>query len=240
MKFGTVSGVLSTHAPFTSFAGASGERLFGTWYCLKSGPRAAATSAATGSFGSFVFTSRPTVKAMFDWPEQTHTSPTTTFVILIVFALETVISDGSARAGPAGSVAVHLPSSFARAFAVLPSKETVTSAPGSVQPQTGTGVPRWRTMPSEKMAATVTSAAGPLSSGSGLGSGFGGGASSTGLTGAAGAGAATVSGTFGVGTGAGACSAVEHESPNATSDMSTMPRRLLIIVCILSCRLCRR
>ena len=47
-----------------------------------------------------------------------------------------------------GSVACQRPSLPAAAEALFPAKETVTSSPGRADHHTGTGRPRWRTMPS--------------------------------------------------------------------------------------------
>jgi hypothetical protein len=54
---------------------------------------------------------------MFDCPEQTHTSPTSTFFNSRVLLPLIVIVAGFAFAGTASSFTVHLP--FASAFAVF-------------------------------------------------------------------------------------------------------------------------
>jgi hypothetical protein len=82
---------------------------------------------------------------MFDWPEHTHTSPTSTSLNVSVFFPATVISIG-APASIASSVTRHLPCASATAAASRPPAFTATASPGSAVPQTGTFVPRWSTM----------------------------------------------------------------------------------------------
>ena len=72
---------------------------------------------------------------MFDWPEQSQTSPTSTSSKVIVF-LPLTVSVCGPPAGSGSSVTDHLPSSSALAVLVWPAIVTVTSSPGSAQPQT--------------------------------------------------------------------------------------------------------
>ena len=84
---------------------------------------------------------------MLDWPESSHTSPTSTLVrvredpplvtsIVRPLVLATI---GSRRT-------CHLPSAPAVAFLVCPAKVTCTGWFGSAQPHTGTAASRCSTM----------------------------------------------------------------------------------------------
>ena len=94
---------------------------------------------------------------MFDWPEQIQTSPASTSLKVRVFLPLTVIVYGP-PVGSGSSITSHFP--FGPALAVLPWSlmVTVTSSPGSAQPQTRSFCSRWRTMWSLKMAGSFTSA----------------------------------------------------------------------------------
>ena len=95
---------------------------------------------------------------MFDWPEQTQTSPTRTSTTSTLFFPSIVMANGP----PASSFASrtsHLPSGPASAATSCPWNLTVTFSPGSAEPQTGTDRPRWSTAPGENSGAGVTSAA---------------------------------------------------------------------------------
>ena len=84
----------------------------------------------------------PVLRAMFDWPEHSHTSPTTTSVSVSVgLAVHSVAVRlvPSARAASGGRTARHVPSAPAVALAVAPStprSSTATSAPGGAYPHT--------------------------------------------------------------------------------------------------------
>ena len=100
----------------------------------------------------------PTVISMFDWPPQSHTSPTSTSLSVSVFSPAMVISRGDALAGIASRRTIHLPPSSAVADFSWPPKRTVTFSPAFAHPQTGTGMPRCRTIPSPKILASRTAA----------------------------------------------------------------------------------
>src|SRR5947208_7506899 len=95
---------------------------------------------------------------MFDWPEHTHTSPTSTSLTASSFFPFTVSCAGWLLAVSGGSLAVHLPEPSAVALAVCPPRVTVTSSLASALPQTGTGMPCWRTMWSPNSGESFTSA----------------------------------------------------------------------------------
>src|SRR4051812_14642707 len=95
---------------------------------------------------------------MFDCPEHTHTSPTSTSLTVSVFLPFTVSAAGLALAGIAGSFAVHLPEPSALALAVWSPKVTVTGSFASAVPHTGTAMPCWRTMWSPNSGDSFTSA----------------------------------------------------------------------------------
>ena len=80
-------------------------------------------------------------KAMFDWPEQTHTSPTSTSRIVIELLPLTVISIG--RSTSMGlSARRHVPVSSVVVDCVCPAADRVTRSCGSAVPQIGTRMPR--------------------------------------------------------------------------------------------------
>ena len=72
---------------------------------------------------------------MFDWPEQIQTSPASTSLKLIVF-LPLTVSVYGPPVGSGSSVTCHLPSGPAVAVLLWSLMVTVTSSPGSAQPQT--------------------------------------------------------------------------------------------------------
>src|SRR5690349_3434862 len=86
---------------------------------------------------------------MFDWPEQTQTSPTNTSVSSMLLPspfADTLSVRDSVDAGKESSVSFHAP--FSSTFIVLccPAKSTVTSSPALAQPQTRTGISCCNTM----------------------------------------------------------------------------------------------
>ncbi len=98
---------------------------------------------------------------MFDWPEASQTSPTSTSRA-IARARPSATSSYGPPAGSASRVARNRPDASAVAFAVLPASVTVTASPGSLVPHTGSGRSRWSTAWSVKTDASRSSAgAGP-------------------------------------------------------------------------------
>ncbi len=104
--------------------------------------------------------------SMFDWPEQTHTSPARTFLRVKVF-LPAMVTVSLSLAWNVPTRTIHQPSSRAvvpsliellASFPETTSIVTVTFSPGSAVPQIGQVVPRWRTMLSEKSGCGLTSA----------------------------------------------------------------------------------
>src|SRR5436305_1013097 len=94
---------------------------------------------------------------MFDCPEPTHTSPTRTSSIVIVFEPETVSLSGP-PAVRGSSLTLHLPSWSAVAVFSWERNLTVTFSSGAALPQTGTARSRWRTMWSENRGGNWTAA----------------------------------------------------------------------------------
>src|ERR1051325_9330378 len=99
---------------------------------------------------------------MFDCPEQTQTSPTSTFVSAMV--LDSAFDDtlnvrDSAEAGMASNSSFHAP--FALAFVVLrcPAKSTANSSPAADQPEIRTGISRCSTMSEQKINGNRSSEA---------------------------------------------------------------------------------
>ena len=91
--------------------------------------------------------------SVFDCPAQNQTSPTSTSFTSTSLALRTRFSD---EASIAGSFTIHFPSAPAVVLTVLPPKETDTFSPASAQPQTGTSMPRCRTILSLNGVASST------------------------------------------------------------------------------------
>ena len=83
---------------------------------------------------------------MFDWPEPIHTSPMRMSSNSILFFPLTVMRWALPSAFTAGSTTFQLPWASALAVAVASSSFTVTSSPGSAQPQIGSGRSRCSTM----------------------------------------------------------------------------------------------
>ena len=82
---------------------------------------------------------------MFDCPEPTHTSPTSTSLIVTVLAPLTTISCGP-PAFSGSRVTFHLPPLSAAAVCFWPQMATVTFSSAAAVPQTGTRISRWITM----------------------------------------------------------------------------------------------
>ena len=84
--------------------------------------------------------------SIFDCPEQSQTSPTTTLVNVRVFSPLTTRLSPTELALSVGSRTSHLPSAPAVVSALRLPKETVIFSPAFAKPQTGTGMPCWSTM----------------------------------------------------------------------------------------------
>ena len=95
---------------------------------------------------------------MFDWPEPTHTSPMRMSSSSILFLPLTVMLWALPSAFMAGSTTFQLPWASALAVAVASSSFTVTSSPGSAQPQIGNGRSRCNTMWLPMTLGSLTSA----------------------------------------------------------------------------------
>src|SRR5579862_1539959 len=90
---------------------------------------------------SLVALQAPIPISMFDWPEHSHTSPTSTSCAVLFWfpsPLLTVRVRDSVDAGILSRCAIHLPSASATAVLVWPANETVTLVPGFAHPHTGT------------------------------------------------------------------------------------------------------
>ena len=83
---------------------------------------------------------------MFDWPEASQTSPTSTSLTVSVFLPLTVSVCGAPAGASLSSRTSHLPSSPALVDCERPAIVTVTSSPGSAQPQIGMTASDWATM----------------------------------------------------------------------------------------------
>ena len=98
---------------------------------------------------------------MFDCPEQSQTSPTSTSLNVTAVLPPETTSGVPACFGSAfiaGSLTSHLPESSAVAEASWPRNLTVTFSPGSAVPQTGTAMPCCSTMWSPKTGAALAAA----------------------------------------------------------------------------------
>ena len=153
----TVAGEHTSQWPPQSSCGWSVSRM-GTVNMRTSGWSAAAISAASLATPANGFNFFETLNSMFDCPDPSHTSPTSTSWIVIVFRPAIVICVAPAIGGSGASRTVHLPSAPASADCDCPSSVTVTRSPGVARPHTGTGIPCCTTMWSENSAAGVTSA----------------------------------------------------------------------------------
>ena len=72
--------------------------------------------------------------SMFDWPEQSQTSPTTTFSNLRALVPLTVISEGVLDALSGSRVTLHRPSAPAVQRLLWPLKPTTIFSPGAAEP----------------------------------------------------------------------------------------------------------
>ena len=85
--------------------------------------------------------------SMFDCPEASQTSPTSTSCSLtVVFPSEIVIVRGSKLASMGSSLSIHEPSSPTVVRTFCPANLTLTFLPGIPLPQMAAGSPCWRTM----------------------------------------------------------------------------------------------
>jgi hypothetical protein len=114
--------------------------------------------AAAFSFSKWL--QRCTCIAMFDCPDASHTSPTSTSLTVSVFLPDTV-SVSASPAGRGSSFTDQLPARSAVVFFVCLPSVTLTSSPASAQPQTGTAASRWSTAWSLKTLGSFTSAGAP-------------------------------------------------------------------------------
>src|SRR5258706_8868921 len=96
--------------------------------------------------------------SMFDCPEATHTSPTSTSWNVMAFEAFTVSVKGP-PAEDGGRYKLHLPRSSAVVLACVPRNSAATRSPDAAIPHTWMGRSRCTTMWSENRAGTVTSAA---------------------------------------------------------------------------------
>src|SRR5262245_42681496 len=95
---------------------------------------------------------------MFDWPEQTQTSPTRMLSISILFLPLIFILSGSDVVAKPGNLHSQRPRGSAVAVAFLPASSTVTSSPGEAVPQTGSSRSCCSTILLAKTDAGLTSA----------------------------------------------------------------------------------
>ncbi|MNF90973.1 hypothetical protein D3C84_735600 [compost metagenome] len=93
---------------------------------------------------------------MFDWPEQSQTSPTNIFFRTIVFVPLMVISRGVNDAFIGLSLTDHLPELSAIVVLFCPAKATDIFSPGLAVPQTGTSFSCCKTMLCPKILGSVT------------------------------------------------------------------------------------
>jgi hypothetical protein len=82
---------------------------------------------------------------MFDWPEQSHTSPTSRSPTSCARVGECAERECGPPAGMAGNVTLQRPDASARARCVAEPSVTVTSSPAFAVPQTAIGRSRWST-----------------------------------------------------------------------------------------------
>ena len=126
----TDSGDATRHAPSTRARGSFAV----TWGAL---------NERIGSFAAIDFArsaslAPSTVHSMFDWPEQNHTSPTSTSPARTSSPpLRTTSSRGASDAGIGGSATLKRPSPPATPSARTAPNETSTLAPGAAVPRTG-------------------------------------------------------------------------------------------------------
>ncbi len=94
--------------------------------------------------------------SMFDWPEQSQTSPTSTLALVMVFLPVTTSGRPLVLAARGARRTSQSPLSSAVVLRFWPAKATATSSPGSAVPQTGTSMPRCSTMLLVKIVASLT------------------------------------------------------------------------------------
>ena len=113
-------------------------------------------AAAISSFGLLELA---TIHSMFDWPEQTQTSPTRMLFKATLLLPVTVILNGPPAFGVGISI-FQLPilSAFVDCFALGQEASTFICSPGSAQPQIGTVDFCCKTMLFEITAGNLTSA----------------------------------------------------------------------------------
>ncbi len=129
-------------ADFTSAFGVAAVR-WSIFICRIAGYFAAAISSAGLRLAA-------TDHSMFDWPEQSQTSPTRTSSARgsdVFLALRPNLEGQSLGiCGHRGSSTFQRPSPPAFVSTGPPPSETFTVLPGSAQPHTGIGTSRWKTM----------------------------------------------------------------------------------------------
>ncbi len=108
------------------------------------------------AFASSAAASRPsdTMNSMFDWPEHSHTSPTSTSRTTRCSLPSSMSSAYGPPAAWRGSVASQRPFASASAVACAPSKPSLTRAPGVDQPHTCMGCSRCSTAPCENISGS--------------------------------------------------------------------------------------
>jgi hypothetical protein len=82
---------------------------------------------------------------MFDWPEPSHTSPTSTSLTSMLFVPFTVRASPSATCS-GSSFTCHLPCASAVVVFDCPAMATLMVSPGEAVPQIGAALSRWSTM----------------------------------------------------------------------------------------------
>ncbi len=95
---------------------------------------------------------------MFDCPDASHTSPTTTSETVTVSEPRAVNTPGVACTASGSSVTLHRPAASASAVLLCPANSTVTFSPASAVPQTGTGCPACNTICSQNSPFSFTAA----------------------------------------------------------------------------------
>ena len=95
-------------------------------------------AAATSFSQSLILRRALMVNSMLLWPEQNHTSPTTTFLNTSSLSPFTLNSAPSAHVLSGANSTRHRPSAPATAETVCPANATDTFSPGAALPHTGT------------------------------------------------------------------------------------------------------
>ena len=94
---------------------------------------------------------------MLDWPEQIHTSPTKMLDIVTLESPEITKSLAILDAFNGSNFSIHFPLLSAFVFCFWLAKVTVILELGFAIPQTGTGMSRCKTIPSENKLAGFNS-----------------------------------------------------------------------------------